>query len=361
MDEERLLRDVLAEPEAPDRRTVADARARLERLTRTEVRRNKTNHLRLGIIAIVAAAGVVGASLVPQLIPALDQKPEVAAQHSATPAVPTRPPSKAPLPKAKSLLDKAATYEAARSKPAGYYWRLRTLTSTKVVVAGKTPYSMALLAVTEHWAGGEGHTATGLRVLSLRAASQADAQAHSKNGSPTHVKVRLSDLPKPSPTFALELPDKGRLTGDSTSYFGTLELSDVAWQKLTSRPESLVDALLALRDPSTKGDPNAWLFAALSELVADSPANPALRATAFKALSALPGVTVEGVATDLNGRIGIALGHAKEGARLQLDPKTGAVQGLRKANGVRVAVLDSRWVDNKPSPPEPLDIPLQAK
>lgn len=362
-EEERLLRDVLAQPAAPDPDTVADARAKLDRLTRTEVRKTKTHHVRLAITALVAAAGVIGASLVPQLIPDQNHEPATSPpQSAATPAEP--PPSPTPLPEATDLLGKAATYEAARSKPAGYYWKLRSLTSVKVLIsANPDPYSMDLVAVAEHWGGEKGTTSAGLRVLSMRPSSPADSQAHEQAGKPVNVKVRLADGPKPSPVLAVQVPDEGRLVSDPATSFGAADLNGVIVPKLSTQPKDLVDALLSMRDPHQKGDRDSWLFAALSELLVDTAAKPAQRAAALKVLADLPGVHYVGEVDDLYGRTGLAIERSgdKQDTQLLLDPKTGGVLGMQTPNGARVAVLEASWVSDKPGPPASLDLALETK
>lgn len=362
-EEERLLRDVLAQPAAPDPDTIADARAKLDRLTRTEVRKTKTNHVRLAITALVAAAGVIGASLVPQLIPDQNHEPATSPpQSAATPAEP--PPSPTPLPKATDLLGKAATYEAARSKPTGYQWRLRNLTSAKVLIsAHPDPYSMELVVVAEHWGGEKGMIAAGLRALSMRPSSPADSQAHERSGKPVHVKVRLADGAKPIPVLVVQIPDEGRLLDNPANYFGAVDLDGVIVPKLSTQPQDLVDGLLMLRDPHEKGDRDSWLFAALSELLVDTAAKPVQRAAALKVLADLPGVHYVGEVDDLYGRTGLAIERSgdKQDTQLLLDPKTGGVLGMQTPNGTRVAVLDARWVDDKPAPPASLDLAPKAE
>lgn len=362
-EEERLLRDVLAQPAAPDPDTVADARAKLDRLTRTEVRRNKSNHVRLAITALVAAAGVIGASLVPQLIPDQDHEPATTSppQSAATPAEPL--PSPTPLPKATDLLGKAATYEAARSKPTGYYWRLRSLTSTKVLTGGKEKYSMDLVAVSEHWSAEKATTAVGIRALALRPSSPADSLAHAQAGKPVHIKVQLVGSPKPSPSLAIQIPDGGRLVSEPINYFGAVDLNGVVLRKLSVQPKELLNGLLTMRDPEDKGDPDDWLFTALSELLVDTPARPALRAGALKALRGLPGIHYVGEVEDFYGRTSLAIERTgdKQGTQLLIDPKTGVVSGMQKPNGLRVAVLDASWVNDKPSPPAAFDLAPNAK
>jgi hypothetical protein len=347
MDEERLLRDVLAQPEAPHPDTVADARARLDRLTRTEGRR--TNAARLAATALVAAVGVVGASLVPQLIPARDDKPEIAPARSASAPAPTPAASPAELPAADELLGKAATYEAQRSTPAGTFWRLRTLSTSDVVVEAKTPYTMQLRAVTERWAGTNAYAPSGILALSMRPASPADVRAHAQNGSPAKVLVRLSDGPKPTPLLGIAVPDKGRLLDETVVHLGPAAFTGNYLQKLPTQPKALVNALLTVRDPDTKTDPDGWLFATLSELLVDTPAKPAVRSTALKAMIDLPGIDEVGLAADVYGRTGVAL--ERDGLQLLLDPKTGAVLGIQRDNGPRIAVLDAAWTDDKPTPP----------
>ncbi|MBM7786312.1 CU044_5270 family protein [Tenggerimyces flavus] len=362
-EEERLLRDVLAQPAAPDPDTVADARAKLDRLTRTEVRRTKSHHLRLAITALVAAAGVIGASLVPQLIPDQDHQPATSPPQSAvTPAGP--PSSPTPFPNATEMIGKAATYEAARSKPTGYYWRIRNLTSTTVVTfANRVPYKMELTVVAEHWGGEKGMTAAGLRMLSLRPSSPADSQAHEEAGKPIAVKVQLADAPKPTPLLVVQLPDEGRLVDDPANYLGAADLNGIIVQKLSTQPDKLVDTLLTMRDPKENDDPDSWLFAVLSELLVDTAATPAQRASALKVLADLPGIHYVGRVDDLYGRAGLAIERSgdEQGTQLLLDPKTGGVLGMQRPNGVRVAVLDAGWVTDKPRPPAALDLVPKAE
>ncbi|WP_062437268.1 CU044_5270 family protein [Herbidospora daliensis] len=271
-----------------------------------------------------------------------------------TPTAPPSPPA-APV---SILLVAAAKAEAA---PTGAYWHLKEsstgLRSRPFGKKGDT-YHLELTGVSETWAAEDGRTWTGFREI----ARPSDLAAWRRDGSPTEWPMG------PDGGVYSTSPGQGTFFQNgrkSRLYWSALPMTLKEIQALPTDPEALKErALEAIRRDDGAGPPEAGLPRTLASLLYELPASPQVRSAAYRALATLPGVRVDGPATDPQGRAGVAVTFLIQGdrtppIRLIIDPGTSKVltfevSTMPKQEGYRVnVVLESGWTNAEPAPSAP--------
>ncbi|WP_329519127.1 hypothetical protein [Spirillospora sp. NBC_01491] len=155
-------------------------------------------------------------------------------------------------------------------------------------------YWLVSQQVNEQWARPDGQTWMGSRGLDSVPMSAKDGVAWRKDGKPNGERLPAR-LEKDSGTDAFLLCDKGM----SLKQVQALPTDPAALKNTLSRmlpPEKPVPGSLS-RDQLVQG--------CLTDLLSHLPAQPKVRAAAYRVLAAMPRVTVGGKVTDERGRKGV--------------------------------------------------------
>jgi hypothetical protein len=315
MDEMKMLQDRHDAQSSPSPDFIAEARARLVAHTRPESRQRRRGFripqlswprmAALGLTATAAAAAVAvavtGAGTAPQV-------PD--AKH----------PQQVQLSASKVLL--AAAHQAELASTTGKYWHVKTLTTSD----GSD--------LTEEWTTRDGKFWLGRRVLTA---------------------AKTPEGPPPKAGTATLIADKSRFSicsKDATFKEVAALPSDPAGLKVVMMKS--MERYAALHNQQTN------LAGCLTDLLADVPASPKVRAAAFKALAQMSNVTLEGKTTDSRGRAGIAITikDQRNSWRLVIDPRTSLVLSEQttffigdtrmRSSSVYLAV---GWTNEKPHVP----------
>ncbi|OLT10376.1 hypothetical protein BJF79_26085 [Actinomadura sp. CNU-125] len=148
------------------------------------------------------------------------------------------------------------------------------------------------------------------------------------------------------------------------------ELQDLPTDPKALRALALSNVPQRAPDAETGAVPitrDGYVVEALVGLITDQPVAPKVRAAAFRALAATPGVKTGGKATDGIGREGVVLTYAQRtpqsgttGVRLIIDPHTARVLAERitadakkKGGGQgEIFYLEASWTDEAPAVPK---------
>ncbi|MEU6908995.1 CU044_5270 family protein [Streptomyces coeruleorubidus] len=288
--------------------------------------------LPLGAVATVAASAIVVGTLVQQ-----DSRGTTSAQPG------TRPPSATAtgLDGRMELLGVAKAAEASAAE--GTYWQVTTQ-AENVDVAGEPGRYFAVRSTeTQEWSVGVRPGTRSLMVTGLDAETEprtaADEERWRAAGSPRQVvsPARADGGVRTAFTIGPGRPLVMRTDNDNKIY--ALGPDNVSYRDLRKLPTDSAQLRRQLqrlyeRDGGAEnsGDRRAWMLRQAANLIT-MPVKPGTRAAAYRLLADLPGIRVQGSATDPLGREGIGvtlpgnaetpLGHVQQ--RLVVDPSTGAL------------------------------------
>jgi hypothetical protein len=378
MDEMTMVRRLLAEPPpAPD--VVAEGRERLFGSPDGAVpstRRKRTAAVRRTVALSLTAAAAAAALIVAALVPG----------SGTTKGVGSRATDQG---SARAVLLAAAVRAASTPTTTGTYWHVRTVTATtlpKRFGHGRDRYTLEETSITEQWTTHGGRSWLGRRVW-VRPKTPADEAAWRRDGSPTTWCTGKTDTDPPVPICLHTAPgtasvvrfgpDTFQLTEGHKLTFGQLQRLPQdphalrAWLVKMARRDLDPAASAAVVDLNVAGE--------LSDLLVDFPVPPGVRAAAFRALAAMPGVTSIGPTRDELGRpgVGIEIGVSTPGAEgiavlgdgspivapagrlirtLIVDPQTSHVLSDRTSVGNSGPVIDTLvvrvgWTNGKPHKP----------
>ncbi|WP_242883376.1 CU044_5270 family protein [Actinomadura litoris] len=389
MDELETIREAYGEPAPPTLRETTEARARV--LGKRPPRRSGLGRrLKAGIgVAAAGAAVAVG----------------ITVTGSGSPAPPSRTSPAPSVDLGRQAVLAAASRAAAQ--PGGEYWYSDSVGGQSYLVRSKTGAYAIVGAHTEFysWAGarpGMGEGSYG-RDIPSRPLTKEDAELWKKDGSPSRFRVwsndHYDDYGLDASKWEMDPPSPkggGRWRGMTAEQL----------QDLPTDPEGLTRELFSAQARLKRMDPHlpavgrrnlekrlrerpvdpVYTFVVAGELLRDAPIPPGVRAGLMRVLTALPGVTAIGTATDALGRTGPALARtmetttitAEDGApaaergdydsrqELVFDQRTGrliASQNVLTRPGGPYkdrrpgfvinyeAVRDAGWTDAKPAPP----------
>ncbi|MBE1534676.1 CU044_5270 family protein [Actinomadura algeriensis] len=310
MDEMQRLQDRYDAIPDPGPRSVAAARARLDARMDGTRPAGRARRVRPAWGLSLAAAGAAAALAV------------------ATVVAPGDDPAARP-PAAQTVL-LAAADKAAEAPADGKYWHVETVSGGTVLAS---------------WTTRDGRRWVGHRT------------ANPEPGTPA---TELKEVKGPAPMGPTVLGDD-----PSMAELRDLPTDPKALRALASSnvPEIAPDAETGAA-PITR---DGYVVDALVGLITDQPVPPKVRAAAFRALAATPGVKTEGEAHDELGRKGVVLTYAQRtpqsgatGVRLIIDPNTARVHAERitadakKKGGAQgeVHYLEASWTDEAPAVPK---------
>ncbi|HEY7486154.1 MAG TPA: CU044_5270 family protein [Streptosporangiaceae bacterium] len=304
----QLLREHHDAQAPPSPECVASARARL--IAHTRPPRRRPRFTRPAMAGLGLAATAVAATAV-----------AVAVAGSVT--APDPRPGDTDVSGRQVLL--AAAHQAELAPTAGAYWHVKTYGDFAAGVgAGKTSGRV----VTEIWVKRNGQAWVGWRRLAGARAGTADLVAVKRPRSFTVCDTQMTF------TELVGLPPNATT------------LTDVIRKAMDHNDDGPVPA----------ASQEAFVAGCLSQLLADVPATPKVRAAAYRALAMMPIVKVEGKATDPRGRAGVAVTIKRDSgsSRLIIDPRTSLVlsrQDTSIAKSRAEVYLATGWTDEKPHVP----------
>ncbi|MFB9237249.1 CU044_5270 family protein [Plantactinospora siamensis] len=274
---------------------------------------------------------------------------------------------------AQDFLLAAAT--TAGTQKAGRYWHTEAVVMHGPVhVQG---YDLAERAIVGYWLAKDPQDASwiGQRDLGYRPFSQEDARKWVAAGKPTNWTVTSDDAAGHRTLRAA--PGKATLSKLPASMFlqslGGFNAAEV--NALPTDPARLAklfqDRIVQRASAALPGTPagDANLFQAMTDLLVQVPAPPAVRATAFKVIAGLPGIASQEHVTDGEGRDGVRITLLQRGAAVEeansiiLDPATheifargyrGQVAGADAGKAVKSnseTFLKTEWTDARPTAP----------
>jgi hypothetical protein len=315
MDELDMLKDVLATP-GPSSDTVRKGRGELEQLirrqSRARARRPGWRMAGIGLAAAAVAVAVIAAVMFTSGPPRT--RPGAAVRSTAT----RHHPATAKQSVQQMLLTAAASAQRAPAG-SGSYWYVRVRAAT-----------------------GNGNK------LYL-------AESWTKRDGQTWIRDQKGGTP-------IELPRSPAVLGPF--FLGGRELTFHQLQHLPADPAALTRWIVnnAARHGGKSGGPvpgkaqeREDIFDSLDSLLSELPATPQVRAAAFRALAALPGVTSLGQAGGGQGVRFTLLGGQQ--ATLVIDPASGQIratnffvdnQGAEFWQKIPNATITGRWTDTLP-------------
>lgn len=272
---------------------------------------------------------------------------------------------------AQNLLLAAAT--TAGAQKTGRYWHTEAIkVYGPVHVQG---YDLASRAVVEYWLAKDPQDASwiGQRDLGYQPFSPQDTKKWAAAGKPTtwtvtsdnaagHLTLRAGPGKATLGTMSASMFLQS-LGGFDTVEVNALPTGPAQLKKLFQ--DRIVQRATAAPPGSPDGDAN--LFQAMTELLVQVPASPAVRAAAFEVIASLPGITSQEHIKDAEGRNGVRITLLRNGSSVDqansivLDPAThelfargynakGADDGKAVKSG-NDTFLKIEWTDAKPSAP----------
>ncbi|TDB90829.1 CU044_5270 family protein [Actinomadura sp. 7K534] len=266
-----------------------------------------------------------------------------------------------------------------------YWYRVLVSSNTHVVGSAGARYTMVTRERQETWmpSDPDGKPRTRYQYLGAKPATEADAEAWRRAGSPRRFEVELPIAPGSKvkkPRFVFEAgPGRVRSTngtptvsGDKIYWIGhNVTMREV--QSLPADPERLKAELMRWYDGrGTEGGGPAraelWLYNVAQGLVMELPVRPQVRAAAFRMLAGLPSVKSLGRVRDPQGRAGDAVavdwktpggvvrhrmiidsstGSALATENIMLKPKDGKGGPAGRAMS-SVVTLTAEWTDSGP-------------
>jgi hypothetical protein len=239
------------------------------------------------------------------------------------------------------LLGVAKAAEASAAE--GTYWQVTTRAENLDVAGEPGRYFAVRSTETQEWSVGVRPGTRSLMVTGLDAETEprtaADEERWRAAGSPRQVvsPARTDGGVRTAFTIGTGRPTVMRTDNDNKIY--ALGPDSVSYQDLRQLPTDRAQLRrqferLYERDGGAEhsGDRTAWMLRQAANLIT-MPVKPGTRAAAYRLLADLPGIRVQGSATDPLGRegIGIALPDKAETPlgsveqRLVVDPSTGAL------------------------------------
>ncbi|KAB8185857.1 CU044_5270 family protein [Microbispora catharanthi] len=286
---------------------------------------------------------------------------------------------------ARQILLAAASATARTSDRPGAYWRMNT-TYIQRFLSPDRRYLLQRGVSGEMWLAPDPARPSWriTRPLGVKPATPEDEAAWRDAGSPRewrypHDVDGLGDLgPEEEVRSAPEEPTGSRLAGRWIGSAGVLAKQPITWAELGRIPsgtEKLRNYLKARISRQTKKyhalDPQREmdnrLQGACVEILRGLPVSPEVRASAYRILAELPGITAVGEVTDALGRTGQGLTYraGAEGTDVTMvvDPGSGLflsaetrsagvdAGGRTVTVGTFVAYDDSSWTDEEPDLP----------
>ncbi|WP_067496751.1 CU044_5270 family protein [Actinoplanes sp. TFC3] len=351
----QLVRELLEAP-LPTPQVTFQAR---NRLTTAMERRSKRRTIRAAVAGgIVTVTAAVLAFAVGQP----DTTPRNTQVEAVTPAK---------QPGAHDFLLAAAT--TAGAEKTGRYWHTET-----VVLRGPVRvqgYDLASRAVIEYWLAKDPQDASwvGQRDLGYRPFSPDDTAKWAAAGKPTTWTVTTDNAAghrtlRAAPGSATLETMSASMFLQSLGGFDAIEVNALPTSPAQLRKlfqDRIVERATAALPGTAAGDAN--LFRAMTDLLVQVPAVPAVRAAAFEVIADLPGITIQEHVKDAEGRDGVRITLLQNGSSVSqvnsivLDSATHRVF----ARGYDAKAADSGdavksgnetfltigWTDAKPSAP----------
>jgi hypothetical protein len=353
---------------AQGRQVLAAVTAAAPRESR-ERRAPRWSFIGTGLVGTAAAAVLVTSLVVST---GADPKPDVAPRAGAVPGASASTNGGATPVTARDILLAAATRAEQAPAETGKYWHVKTLSvfGPQPVGTGPDEYLLLRRSITESWDAREPGQAswTGERTLGVRPRSEADQKAWKAAGSPTEWTL---DSDGGRDIVLSTEPGRGELRKDTEpprylEDIGQFSLAQVRQlpadrQALREWVTSRIKREMGYAPGSADGD--QLLFGFLSRLLLDTPAPPAVRASAFRILADLPGARGLGEVRDESGRSGQGIEFTGGGGvrRLIIDDDTHlllAVKTSASPDGAKVPikenstlVLAAEWSDAAPAVP----------
>ncbi|MBB2744876.1 UNVERIFIED_ORG: hypothetical protein FHR35_004725 [Microbispora rosea subsp. rosea] len=360
-----------------------ESRSTETRSTETRFPRHRFTGRRVTVGALLAGAAAVTALIVTTAV-----APEgrvvltpTSGASAGTPAAETM----GGAAKARQILLAAASATARTSDRPGAYWRTKT-TYIQRFLSPDRRYLLQRGVSGEMWLAPDPARPSWRirRPLGVTPATPEDEAAWRDAGSPRewrypHDVEGLGDLdPGDEVRAAPEEPIGSRLAGGWIGSPGLLAKQRLTWAELDRVPsgtEQLRDYLKARISRQTKKYPeldsqremDSRLQGACMEILMGLPVSPEVRASAYRILAELPGITAVGEVTDALGRTGQGLTYraGEEGTDVTMvvDPGSGLflstetrsagvdAGGRTVTVGTFVAYDDSSWTDEEPELP----------
>ena len=317
-----------------------------------------------GLLGAAAAVALVAPAIVSA---PTDGRPGA----GALPATTESTPGAATTVTARDILLAAATKAEQAPAETGKYWHVKTLNVFGPYRVGteSDTYWVLRQSVEESWDASDAKDAswTGRRDIGARPRAEADENAWRAAGSPTKwtldsdgAKVVLSTQ-----------PSAGELSKDTESPRYLEDIGQLSLEQVRHLPEDQK----ALRDWVTSqihkqmgyapgsADGDQLLFGFLSRMLLDTPAEPKVRAAAFRILADIPAVKSLGTVKDDSGRSGqgVEFSNGVKTERLVIDAATHLLladeissrpRGMEMpAKESSTLVLTAEWSDAAPQVP----------
>ncbi|MFC4466083.1 CU044_5270 family protein [Streptomyces xiangluensis] len=287
----------------------------------------------LGAVATVAASAIVVGTLVGQ-----DSRGTTSAQPG------TRPPSATATGLDGRMELLGAAKAAAASTAEGTYWQVTTR-GENVDVVGEPGRRFAVRSTeTQEWSVGVRPGTRSLMVIGLDAETEprtaADEERWRAAGSPRQVESPADADGRMRLARTIGAPGRPTvMRTDSDNKIYALGPDNVSYQDLRKLPTDTAQLRRQFqrlyerdRGGENSGDRTAWMLRQAADVIT-MPVKPGTRAAAYRLLADLPGIRVQGSATDPLGRKGIGItlpDHAETPLgsveqRLVVDPSTGAL------------------------------------
>ena len=266
----------------------------------------------------------------------------------------------------------AAATTAGAEKTARYWHTEAVVVRGPVHVQG---YDLASRTVVEYWLAKDPQDASwvGQRDLGYRPLSPRDTTKWAAAGKPTTWNVTADnaaghDTLRATPGKATLEKMSASMFLQSLGGFDTVEVNALPTGPAQLKKlfqDRIVERATAALPGTPDGDAN--LFRAMTELLVQVPASPAVRAAAFKVIANLPGITIQEHVRDAEGRDGVRITLRNNGSSVDqansilLDPATHQLfareyNATAAGNGKAVksgneTFLKIGWTDGKPSAP----------
>jgi hypothetical protein len=280
---------------------------------------------------------------------------------------------------AHDILLAAASRAERAPATTGRFWHVRTMGVVGPDRVGTAPnqYDLVSRYLSETWMARNpaDRNWEGDLLLGYHPRSAADQRAWRAAGSPDHWDIATDSVSGTRRLTAAPSAPHFAPYDQTVPFLDDLGGFDVAGLNALPRDPAQLRALLAARIASHLGqragspEGNLILFIRLSDLLLQTPAPPKVRAAAFTAIAAIPGVRSTGTVTDADGRSGLGIelnrttGGVKELNKIVIDPSTYLVLGqdyvaslagrsggrpLKEGNSV---VVTAEWTDRTPTAP----------
>jgi hypothetical protein len=364
MDDLRHIRETLLADPPTNQATVRARRRLAAAMDGPPGRRRPAVRWAFGGAAVLAGAAAISLAV-------------ASTTTTATPGPAHRPGVDAPAELSAQDLLLAAARSAATAE-AGRYWHVRILREYGPVTVGQAPntYELDGRSVDETWIAADPAETSwlGRRSLGFGPRDAAAEQAWIADGAPDQWVVG-ADTTSGTTTYTTAAGDAEFIEIDARQWYlpdlGGFDAAAVA--ALPTDAAALRD-LFEDRIAADGSAPGTWganirLFLAMSQLLVDVPAPPAVRAAAFEVVAGIPGVASTGPVTDAEGRtgVGVELGRTVGGVverhGLILDPATHVIlasdhsgrhtpaTGGELLKQQQALILVAEWTDADPAPP----------